>query len=157
VTRNDNGRNGFNTSEIIGVVVAKSLSNTYYPVRDRGLGETFNRSLGALLSDAASNELREFWPDIRKLFKKHEPDRMKKLEERMPKAIGDAAGAAVGAPPPEPAPPEPAPPNAPAPQSPPAQNTTPQKPAAVSSPPPNRPEENPPAAPQAPPPKDPSK
>lgn len=102
ITRKDSGRQTFNTSEVVGTLFTKSVTNAYYPDRDRGFTETLSRSFGSLASDAGTNMLREFWPDIRKLFVKHEPERMKKWEKRMPKVVTDTAGAAVGVPPQEP-------------------------------------------------------
>ncbi len=95
ITRKDDGSNTFNTSEVLGTLFVKSLSNAYYPRRDRGFGDTMSRTASALLSDAGSNMLREFWPDIRRVFRKHEPGSLRKIEERMPKTIGkqiDKAG-----------------------------------------------------------------
>lgn len=91
ITRNDDGRNGFNTSEVLGSAFNAGLSNAYYPRRDRGFPETMSRFSGTLFSDAGSNLLREFWPDIRRVFRKHEPEKMKKIQERIPKSIQKAA------------------------------------------------------------------
>ena len=43
VTRNDNGRNHFNTSELMGNAIAAGISNLYYPAADRSFGTTFNK------------------------------------------------------------------------------------------------------------------
>ncbi len=91
VTRDDDGDNSFNTSEVLGTLFVNSLSNAYYPQRERGFGETMSRSAGALLSDAGSSVLREFWPDIRRMLRKHEPARMKKIEEKVPDSLHKAA------------------------------------------------------------------
>ncbi len=107
ITRKDSGGQTFNTAEIVGTMFTKSLSNAYYPERDRGFTDTLSRSFGAIASDAGTNMLREFWPDIRKLFVKHEPARMKKWEKRMPKVVTDTAGAAMGVPPEQKQPQEP--------------------------------------------------
>lgn len=84
VTRNDSGREMFNYSEVLGVAFSKALSNAYYPERDRGGWETTANILGTLQSDATSNLLREFWPDIRRVVHKHTPKRLQSLEERLP-------------------------------------------------------------------------
>ena len=39
----------------------------------------------SLFSSAQTNLLREFWPDIKSIFRKHEPEKLKKLEEKMRK------------------------------------------------------------------------
>jgi hypothetical protein len=69
-----------------------ALTNAYYPERDRGFGNTMSRISGTLFADAGSNVLREFWPDIRRAFRKHEPEKMKKIEDRIPKSVQKAAG-----------------------------------------------------------------
>lgn len=91
VTRSDNGSTGFNSSEILGVLLVSSLQNAYYPRRDRGFLDTVGRFTGALTSDATSDILREFWPDIRQLFRKHAPEKIKKIEEKIPDGITDTA------------------------------------------------------------------
>jgi hypothetical protein len=48
-----------------------------------------------LYTGAISDVLREFWPDICRAFRKHEPDRMKRIEDRLPKSIMKAADAAA--------------------------------------------------------------
>jgi hypothetical protein len=108
-TRNDKNRPAFNTSEVVGDLFIHSLNNAYYPRRDRGLSQTFNGTLGSILSDAGSNILREFSPDLRRLFHKHEPARVKRLEERIPKSVQRITGweTQEETPPPEPSkPPE---------------------------------------------------
>jgi hypothetical protein len=84
VTKSDDGGDAFNTSEFLGALFTSSLQNAYYPERDRGFGKTMDRFLGALSSDASSNLLREFWPDMRRIFRKHAPEKIKKIERRLP-------------------------------------------------------------------------
>lgn len=64
-THNDSGRTQFNYSEIAGNATAVAISNAYYQdsrtVQDAGV------KLGIQLGvDAASNILKEFWPDIKR-------------------------------------------------------------------------------------------
>jgi hypothetical protein len=92
VTRNDTGENTFNTSEVVGTLFVRSLTNAYYPRRDRGFPETMTATWGALLSDAGTNVLREFSPDIRRVFKKHEPEKLKKLEQKLPEPVQRSMG-----------------------------------------------------------------
>jgi hypothetical protein len=68
IAKNDRGESAFNSSEILGARCTGSLENAYYPQHDRGLGETMSRFVGFLGSDATSNLLREFWPDIQAHF-----------------------------------------------------------------------------------------
>lgn len=84
ITRNDSGNNTFNTSEFLGALFTSSLQNSYYPRHDRNFGETMNRFGGALSSDAVGNLLREFTPDMKRLFRKHAPKEILRIEEKLP-------------------------------------------------------------------------
>ncbi len=65
ITRNDDGSNHFNTSEIAGNAVAAGISNVYYPAADRTLGKTANKWGEQIGLDAFFNVMKEFWPDVR--------------------------------------------------------------------------------------------
>jgi hypothetical protein len=71
VTRNDAGREVFNSSEIVGAGAAAGLSNLYYPSQERTfhrVAENWGLNVGF---DAATFATREFWSDVnRKLFGK---------------------------------------------------------------------------------------
>jgi len=70
ITRGDDGRNHFNTSELAGNAVAAGISNLYYPAADRSLGNTANKWGQQVGLDTFFNVTKEFWPDVRhKLFK----------------------------------------------------------------------------------------
>jgi hypothetical protein len=84
VTKNDNGDSTFNTSEFLGALASSALQNAYYPRHDRTFGDTMNRFGGALSSDAIGDLLREFAPDIKRLFRKHSPKTILKIEENLP-------------------------------------------------------------------------
>jgi hypothetical protein len=84
VTKNDNGNSAFNMSEFLGALFASSLQNSYYPRHDRTFADTMNRFGGALSSDAISDLLREFAPDMKRLFRKHAPKEIKRIEEKLP-------------------------------------------------------------------------
>jgi len=94
VTRRDGDGNTFNKSEFAAVIATASLQNAYYPERDKGFTETMNRFVGGVGSDVTSNMLREFWPDIKKVFRKHEPKKLKEMEDKMPgaKTVAKFAG-----------------------------------------------------------------
>ena len=69
ITRGDDGRNHFNTSELAGNAVAAGISNIYYPAADRSFGNTANKWGQQIALDAFFNVAKEFWPDVRnKLF-----------------------------------------------------------------------------------------
>ena len=66
VTRNRAGRGEFNLSEIGGNAVAAGLSNLYYEPAERTVTGTLTRCGMQVLFDSVSNELKEFWPDVRR-------------------------------------------------------------------------------------------
>ena len=74
VTRNDAGRNTFNTSELLGNAIAAGISNAYYPAADRSFSNTASKWGQQIALDAAFNVMKEFWPDVRhRLFTHSEP------------------------------------------------------------------------------------
>ncbi len=87
ITRGDNGKNQFNYSEMFGDLCTVALENAYYPERQRGVGDTMNRFSGALLSTVTSDLTREFWPDVARIFRRHEPKRVQKIEQEIEKKI----------------------------------------------------------------------
>jgi hypothetical protein len=84
ITKNDRGDSTFNSSEFLGALLTSALQNSYYPRHDRTLGDTMNRFGGALSSDAIGDLLREFTPDMKRLFRKHAPKKILKIEEKLP-------------------------------------------------------------------------
>jgi hypothetical protein len=66
VTRTDSGNERFNISESLGNAVAAGISNIYHPAEDRTLGRNASTFGLLILWDGLSNELKEFWPDIRR-------------------------------------------------------------------------------------------
>jgi hypothetical protein len=65
ITRGDSGSNQFNYSEILGAATSVTISNAYYPD-----GRTVRNNVGKYTEqlgfDAASNVLKEFWPDLKR-------------------------------------------------------------------------------------------
>jgi hypothetical protein len=84
ITKNDNGDSTFNTAEFLGTLLTSALQNSYYPRHDRTFGDTMNRFGGALSSDVIGDLLREFSPDMKRLFRKHAPKKILKIEEKLP-------------------------------------------------------------------------
>jgi hypothetical protein len=84
VTRNDDGRNTFNSSLLLSTVLAKSLSNAYYPQQERGFSHTMNSVEGSLLGSAQGYILREFLPDILGMCRRHESKWLKRAERKLP-------------------------------------------------------------------------
>jgi hypothetical protein len=104
ITRADSGNDTVNTSLLAGTAVTTILSNAYYPRPERSVGDSLNRFGGSLLGGVQTNILREFWPDITRMFHKHEPQSMKNLqdnmEQRFPlvKSLAEKTAAAENAP-----------------------------------------------------------
>ena len=74
IVRTDSGHNRFNFSESGGNAAAAAISNVYHVSEDRTASRTFATFAFLLLYDGMNNELKEFWPDIRrKVFHKDRP------------------------------------------------------------------------------------
>jgi hypothetical protein len=72
VTRTDAGLNRINSSELLGNSVAVAISNAYYP-ESRNVADNLEKLALQCGTDALSNVLKEFWPDVkRKLRSRHE-------------------------------------------------------------------------------------
>jgi hypothetical protein len=71
VTRSDGGHVQFNVSEIGGNAIAAGLSTLYYPRAERTMSAVLSRWGLQIVWDTLSNELKEFWPDIHRMFSKH--------------------------------------------------------------------------------------
>jgi hypothetical protein len=65
VTRADSGGTEFNYSELVGNSLAVGISNSYYP-GSRNLGGNFEKFTLQFATDALSNVLKEFWPDVKR-------------------------------------------------------------------------------------------
>jgi hypothetical protein len=64
ITRNDAGRETFNTSEIVGSGMASGISNLYYPSAERTFSNTAQKWGLNVGIDGATFLFKEFWPDI---------------------------------------------------------------------------------------------
>lgn len=74
VTRADDGHKRFNYSEIFGNLAAAGISNIYHAPEDRTVSRNLHTFGTLIMWDGVSNELKEFWPDIRrKVFHKKTP------------------------------------------------------------------------------------
>lgn len=74
ITRTDSGGQRFNTSEWGGNALTAAISNAYYP-DTRNVSDNVTKLLIACGTDAFSNVLKEFWPDVKRHFtrKNHDP------------------------------------------------------------------------------------
>jgi hypothetical protein len=70
ITRTRAGQRQFNYSDIGGNAAAAIISNAYYPTAARSLSGTATRWATQVMWDSLSNELKEFWPDIRRTLHK---------------------------------------------------------------------------------------
>ena len=68
-THRDSGGTQFNYSEVLGNSTAVAISNAYYP-DNRSVSAAISRLSTQLSIDAASNVLKEFYPDIEQRIKK---------------------------------------------------------------------------------------
>jgi len=73
VTRTDSGTKRFNYSEFLGNSIAVAVSNAYYP-DDRTAGDSLQKLGLQLGTDAISNVMKEFWPDVKHRFFSRHPD-----------------------------------------------------------------------------------
>ncbi len=73
VTRNDDGKNVANWSQLLGMLLSESLANAYWPEEDRTAGATFRRFGIGLGTRAASNMFRNYWPSIFKNLQRVTP------------------------------------------------------------------------------------
>jgi hypothetical protein len=69
ITRSDAGKNQFNFSEILGAATAAAISNVYHP-GPRTLGSNVSVWWTQIGWDAASFEVKEFWPDIHRYIQR---------------------------------------------------------------------------------------
>ena len=74
VARTDSARNTFNIPEWGGNAIAVAISNAYYP-DTRDVNDNVQKLLIQCATDAFSNVLKEFWPDVkRRLHRNHTDD-----------------------------------------------------------------------------------
>jgi hypothetical protein len=70
VAKNDKGHWTFNAAEVAGNFTASGIANLYYP-QERGLSDNVERATTQIGTDAISNILKEFWPDIKQKYFSH--------------------------------------------------------------------------------------
>jgi hypothetical protein len=74
VARTDSGHKQFNYSEFVGNAAAAGIANVYIPATDRTLSNTASTWATQIAIDAFGNELKEFWPDIRRRIFRHKSE-----------------------------------------------------------------------------------
>jgi hypothetical protein len=71
VTKTDTGKTSFNFAEVVGNSISAAVGNAYYP-GETHLSDNLSRLGQDLATDAISQILKEFWPDVkRKFFSRH--------------------------------------------------------------------------------------
>jgi hypothetical protein len=65
VTLGHKGQSQFNFSDVTGNFIAAGAANLYHPIEDRSWNDTTVRWGTQMMWDVLSDELKEFWPDIR--------------------------------------------------------------------------------------------
>lgn len=73
ITHGDSGHRQFNLSEVAGTATGATISNAYYPTSARGASDTVTRWGMQMMWDGLTNELKEFWPDVRRMMTKDKP------------------------------------------------------------------------------------
>jgi hypothetical protein len=67
VARNDHGNWTFNYAEVSGNAITAAIGNAYYP-GERRLEDNVQRFYSQMATDAFSQILKEFWPDIKRKY-----------------------------------------------------------------------------------------
>jgi hypothetical protein len=71
VAYTDSGGRAFNYSKVGGSYGASFLANSWFPAHSNGAGDAAERGTIGLGLNAASNVMKEFWPDVRrKVFRR---------------------------------------------------------------------------------------
>ena len=70
VTHGRSGHSQFNFSDVSGNFIAAAASNLYHPAEDRTWPDTLTRWGTQMMWDILSDDLKEFWPDIRRKIHK---------------------------------------------------------------------------------------
>jgi hypothetical protein len=86
VTKTDSGRPMFNFAEVVGNGISAAVGNAYYP-GETHLTDNVSRLAEYLATDAISQVLKEFWPDIKKKYL----TRHKDSASLLPPSLSDSA------------------------------------------------------------------
>jgi hypothetical protein len=62
ITRNDSGRDVFNTSGLLGPLASEGLANVYLPLSEQTVGKTFTRFASDLAWRVGGNMFKNYWP-----------------------------------------------------------------------------------------------
>ena len=95
ITRGDDGSTQFNASGLLGMAATSAAENLWLPAGQRTGVDVADRMLGSLQGAATGYLLREFTPDLLRLFHRHAPAPLRKVEQKIPAQI--IAGTPSGA------------------------------------------------------------
>jgi len=84
VAYNDHSRPMFNFSEWLGEISGTSLSNTYHPGAQRGVGPAARGIAVDVAMDIGFDELREFWPEVARKLRLPFRDQNEPAPDAMP-------------------------------------------------------------------------
>ena len=77
ITRTDSGGRTFNVSEWGGNAASVAISNAWYP-DTRNVSDNVQKLLIQCATDAFSNVLKEFWPDVKRYLQRHREARQER-------------------------------------------------------------------------------
>ena len=69
MVQNDYNRRVFSFGRVTGTLGSSFISRTWYPERERTVGHALGNAGLSFAGDAGWNLLREFWPDIKRIFR----------------------------------------------------------------------------------------
>ncbi|MGH9523979.1 MAG: hypothetical protein ACRD3E_15765 [Terriglobales bacterium] len=87
LTRGDDGTTQFNTSGLLGMAATSAAENLWLPAGQRSGVDVADRMLGSLQGAATGYVLREFTPDLLRLFRRHAPKPLRNVEQNIPAQI----------------------------------------------------------------------
>jgi hypothetical protein len=87
LTKADSGETQIDVSGFLAMAASETIQNTWLPPGQRSLDKTLNRMLGSVQGTATSYVLREFTPDIVRIFKRHSPKALRRLEDKIPESV----------------------------------------------------------------------
>ena len=67
--QNDSNRRVFSFGRVTGTLVGSFISRTWHPERQRTVGHALRNAGISIGTEAGWNLLKEFWPDIKRMFK----------------------------------------------------------------------------------------
>lgn len=87
LTKGDSGETQVDVSGFLAIAASETIQNTWLPPGQRSLDKTLNRMLGSVQGTATSYVMREFMPDIVRIFKRHSPKPLRKIEDKIPESV----------------------------------------------------------------------